>query len=82
MEQKINLLINAYEILSDILPFTLTRSNSVKSDGNWKLMKAAQWNTQSTPSNAFSIVSGSQISPMNETIGFASEWSGIKTKLN
>lgn len=63
------------EVESDILPFTLTRSNSIKSDGNWKLMKAAQWNTQSTPWNAFSIVSGLQISPMNETIGFVSAWS-------
>ena len=50
------------------LPFTLTRSNSSKFVGYWKLMKAAQWNTQSTPSNACSMLSGSQISPTIDTI--------------
>lgn len=60
----------------DILPSTLTRSNSFKLGGNWKSIKAAQWNTQSTPSNAFPITSwpGSQMSPMNDVTFFVSTW--------
>lgn len=58
----------------DILnsPLTFTRSNSAKFGGYWKLMKAAQWKTRSTPTNDFSIASASQISATNETIGFVS----------
>lgn len=61
-----------------ILPSTLTRSNSLKFGGNWKFIKAAQWNTQSTPSNAFpiSFSVGSQMSPTNDVTGFVSTWPG------
>lgn len=75
-----SILITIGKSFAQNLPFTFTRSNSVKSGGNWKLTKAAQWNTQSTPSNAVSIASGSQISPINDTIGFGSAWSENRSK--
>lgn len=63
-------------VLCDILPLTLTRSNSLKFGGNWKFIKAAQWNTQSTPWNALPITSsvGSQMSPMKDVTFFVSAW--------
>lgn len=63
------------------LPFTFTRSNSVKSGGYRKLIKTAQWYTTSTFSNAFAIVSGSQTSPINEIIGIFSAWSVKKQRV-